>query len=345
MKQIPSPLRDDMAVRFGLDPRRLTFLGGGQDWSDGTLWRHPALQPGGPEVVLKVLDLPGDDPDALVRAEDRLKFVGHLAAHGAGIVQPLPEASGALFSEARDSSKTYLAYCYPFVRGRTMEPSDPSLSTGAFYRAVGAELGRMHGAWESHPSHLRADGTCDASRVLGGWREEMAFFRGWCHEERVGRAWDRLRAALETLPIDRKGYGFIHNDAHLWNLVFDPHVEPARSGGEPRFTVIDFDVANFHWFLTDCATALYSFTAAVRGGLEKPGDLPEGFEQRVTAWFWEGYRRHRDPGAEWVARLDLFLQYRRCLLFMPFQEETAKHPEWRQHWIRRIEEEDRRLFG
>lgn len=345
MKQIPSSLRDKIAGRFGLDPQRLTLLGGGQDWSDGTLWRHPALAAGGPEVVLKILDLPADDPDALARSEDRLAFVGHLAGCGAGIVRPLPEASGALFVEARDSEKTYVGYCYPFVRGRTLEPSDPSLATGAYYRAVGAELGRLHLAWESHPSRLRPDGTSDASRVLAGWRGEMAFFRGWCQEERVGRAWDRLRTALEALPVDRQSYGFIHNDTHVWNLVFDPEAEPARSGGEPRFTVIDFDVANFHWFLTDCAAALYSFTAAARGGLEQPSPLPEGFEERVSTWFWEGYRRHRDPGAEALAQIDLFLQYRRCLLFVPFQEVTAQHPTWREHWIGRIEAEDKRLFG
>jgi hypothetical protein len=46
-----------------------------------------------------------------------------------------------------------------------------------------------------------------------------------------------------------------------------------------------------------------------------------------------------------MGRLELFLHYRRCLLFMPFQEESAKHPAWRANWLAAIEEGDKRLFG
>jgi Ser/Thr protein kinase RdoA (MazF antagonist) len=298
------------------------------------------------DLVLKILDLSGDDTEGLARAEDRLRLVGHLASHGAGIVRPLPASDGGLFVESREADKCYIAYCYRHAAGRTVQGQDMAQARGAFCRAVGAELGRMHRSWESHPSTLRPDGSSDASAVLRGGRDEMSFFRGWCQEERVGRAWDRLREGLAALPVDKRGYGFVHNDAHIGNLIFDPDSAVAKAGGEPEFTVIDFDVANFHWFMNDSTAAIYSFRIGAMGGIELPdARLPAGFEDETAALFWEGYRRFRDPGDDWLARMELFMQYRRCLLFMPFQEETRKHPAWREHWIRTIEDADRRLFG
>lgn len=341
MKNIPPTIRDELAGRFAMAGPELDMIGGGQDWSDGTVWLHAGLG-----LVLKVLDFPIVDIAATCRAEDRLALVAHLAGHGARIVRPLPSEAGRLFEETADAEKRYLAYCYRHVPGRPVRPSDPVVKNGAFCRALGAELGRLHRAWESHPAALRPDGTCDAGPALGGWREEMAFFRAWCREERVGRAWDRLRQALEGLPVDRRGYGFVHNDAHADNLIHDPASAAAHAGHEPEFTVIDFDVANFHWFMNDCAAALYSFRIASLGGIEPAGrQTPPGYETQYAAWFWEGYRRHREPGQDWLARVDLFLHYRRCLLFMPFQEQTAQHPAWRDNWITRIEEGDRALFG
>jgi Ser/Thr protein kinase RdoA (MazF antagonist) len=252
---------------------------------------------------------------------------------------------GKYFVELNDKQKTYLGYVYPFVPGRHVDKTDLTVQTGACWRAIGSELGRLHASWERHSAAVLSNGMSDVSEVLKGWQDEMAFFREWCQEDRVRVAWDHLEYALGKLSISKANYGFIHNDAHVWNMIFDPDAEPACSGGEPAFTLIDFDVANFHWFMCDCATVLYSFEILAGAGIEKPdGVLPAGFRESCRVLFWEGYRCHKDPGADFQAQLELFFQYRRCLLFMPMQSETATQPQWRKYWIESIEAHDRRLF-
>ncbi len=208
---------------------------------------------------------------------------------------------------------------------------------------MGDVLGGLHTISSDFQETLSTEGLSDRSTVVGGWRQEWSFFRSWCKDQEVGLAWEHVRDALTRLPVDKTGYGFVHNDAHVWNMLFDPAATHATS--EPVLTVIDFDCSGYHWFANDSAVALYSITILVSGGIESPARLPEGFRERAFGAFWDGYRRHRDPGQEWLRLTDLFLQYRRCLMFMPFQDATARDPSWRKRWKERIQMEDTRLFG
>ena len=336
----------ELCGRFGGDPATLAFFGGGQDWSDGVLFMFaPEAKAAPRDMVLKILEFKKDDAQGLAIAEDRLRLVRGFGENGARIVLPEPSRGGAIFETVTEGGSLYMGYAYAKARGRSVEKRDRIAHQGAFYRAMGDVIGRMHAVSEARAETLSPDGTSDAGGSIKGWRNEWEFFRAWCKDEEVGAAWERLRDALAGLPVDKAGYGFVHNDAHVWNLIFDPDSQAVRSGGEPEFTVIDFDCANYQWYMLDSAIALHSTLVFSEGGFESESGPPVGFRDRVFAAFWEGYRRHREPGREWLDRLDLFIQYRRCLAFMPFQEETAKHPEWRSRWKRRILEENARLLG
>jgi amicoumacin kinase len=337
MKNIPEGVRNEMAARFGMDPASLRLLGGGQDWSDGTLFTSGPL-------VLKILDLKASDSGAIQRVEDRVRFIHAFAKSGARVIVPRPSAAGRLYESVPEGDGLFIGYAYPFVAGRPIEAGDRIAHGGGFYRAMGELLGRLHAAAEAMGETLRPDGSSDACVSLKGWREEWGFFRSWCRDDEVAAAWEHLRGALERLPVDKRGYGFVHNDAHAGNLLLDPASPAALAGAEPGLTLIDFDVSNWHWFMCDSATALYSLLILAGRGIESEPGPPPGFRERAFGAFWEGYARRRDPGADWMERLDLFLQYRRCLLFMPFQDETAKHPAWRRRWKDAIQAEDRRLF-
>jgi amicoumacin kinase len=356
MKIIPDTAKNDLCRRFDADLSSLRFLGGGQDWSDGTLFTFEPVHaaPGAPSkagsappmpMVIKILELKESDREACLRAEERVAFMRHLADHGARVIVPEPSREGRIFESVREGSSVYTAYVYAMVRGRPLDGKDGIAHAGAFYRAMGDVVGRLHAISEARSESLSPDGSSTSCAALRGWREEWSGFRSWCRDDEVGAAWEHLRTALERLPVDKPGYGLVHNDAHVWNLLFDPESPAVRAGQEPDFTLIDFDVANFHWFMNDSAVALYSMLIIAGHGIETEQGPPPGFRERAFGEFWEGYGRHRDPGRSWLSRLDLFLQYRRCLLFMPFQEETAKQPAWRKRWKDRIRAEDERLFG
>jgi amicoumacin kinase len=348
MKTIPEIAKNELCRRFGADPSALAFLGGGQDWSDGTLFvfDSAAAGPGAlRRMVLKILDAEASDRDAVSRAGERVEFMRHLADQGARVILPEPSREGLLFESVREGPRVYMAYAYAMVRGRPVDEKDGIAHAGAYYRAMGGVLGRLHAISEARSETLSPDGTSSACTALRGWREEWSGFRSWCRDDEVGAAWEHLRTALERLPVDKTGYGLVHNDAHAWNLLLDPESPDFGAGREPELTLIDFDVANYHWFMNDSAVALYSLLMMAGHGIESEPGPPPGFREKAFAEFWRGYERHRDPGPYWRECLDLFLQYRRCLLFMPFQEETAKHPAWRKRWKDRILAEDARLLG
>lgn len=341
MKPLPLDVLAALARRFDADPRRLELLGGGQDYSDGTVFTFAAA---GEPRVLKVLGPFSDGDGALRAAEARVDAVALLSAGGDALVRPLPSRAGERFEVAAAGGQVFLAYAYPFAPGRRAGAGDAAVRSGAYGRALGAAVGRLHAAWEAVPEVLSPEGTSDRTGALGGWREEWGFFRTWCRDDEVGCAWERIRAVLDRLPVDKRGYGFVHNDVHPGNALLEP-AAAARGDAEPALRLIDFDVAGYHWFVNDAAAAVYGLGSLEAGGLETPRGPTDVALASAGDRFWEGYRRHREPGAAWLERLPLFLQYRRCLLFMPFQELTAADPAWRASWKGRIAEADARLFG
>jgi Ser/Thr protein kinase RdoA (MazF antagonist) len=352
MKHIPPALRAELARDFGTSVDRLTKIGGGEDWSDGTVYEF-SPGPGQSPRILKILDFSQDDDLAIGRAHQRLEAVSALGARGCRIVSPLPRPDGSIFSERIDASEArgrrYLAYSYLKVEGRTVQDEACSRS-GAYFTAAGELLGSLHAAWEAEGAEIDPTGQCPRFSAIGSWEGEIDFFIGMCQDEAVRRAWGNLRTALAAKPKVKGEYGFVHNDAHVWNILFDPaSVPPGPDGsplaGEPELHIIDFDVANFHWFLCDCATTLYSFLQMLGRRPDLGDDLPEGFREFSFSRFWEGYRRRRPVPATWLEELDIFLHYRSCLLFTVFQGQTARDPSWRDSWAARIAASDKRLFG
>lgn len=350
MKYLPDDIKADLARQFGTTFESLAFLGGGEDWSDGTVFEYPCAQSPTGLRVLKILSQADSEEDDWHRATERLEAVRWLGEQGCRIVTPQRLDDGSVFRQVRQDSWRFLAYSYDKAPGRHIQ-DEPCSRSGGFYVACGDLLGQLHAAWASRQETSGPDGSSPAYPHLGFWQQEMAMFREWCQEDTVREAWDHLRTALGKLPTTPDRYGFVHNDAHVWNMLFDPQaVPPGPDGtplaGEPVLTLLDFDVAGQHWFLSDCANCLYSFVLMVaQPGVEKlPKDLP-GFKDWSFAKFWEGYRRWRPVTAEWLQDLELFLQYRRCLMFMPFQNETAKNPGWRKSWMATISRADRELFG
>lgn len=322
MKSVPEKVKMELCNRFSADPSSLAFLGGGQDWSDGTLFsyvrgdasscdapvaeRHEALASTAPgrdprkpvSMVLKILEFRDTDGEALARAEEKLELFSGFGERGARIIRPEPSKGGSIFETVRDDGRVYMAYTYRKAPGRPVSEKDRCVRTGAFYTAMGGVLGRLHAISQARLERFDSDGCSDACTSVKGWRDEWAFFRSWCKDEEVGLAWEHVRDALALLPADKEGYGFVHNDAHAWNMIFNPDEEAARSGGEPQLTVIDFDCAGYHWFINDSAVALYSILIMGSGGIETRSGPPEGFRDRAFRAFWEGYRRHRDPGEQ-----------------------------------------------
>ena len=133
MKALPASVLAALAPRFDAAADRLELLGGGQDFSDGTVFTfgEPARK-----HVLKVLG-PFSSGDAAVDvAEARLACVARLADGAtAALVRPVASRAGAIFERAEADGQVYLAYAYPFAPGRAAAATDAAVRSGAYRRA------------------------------------------------------------------------------------------------------------------------------------------------------------------------------------------------------------------
>lgn len=308
---IPDTMMQTLSQQHGTTASALSYLGGGQGGSDGIVYQYDA---DGKTWTLKFMILPTQDAGALDRVTARLKFVHYLGEHGVPLAYPLLTPGGDLLAQAVEEDRRYIAYRCAKAGGK---PAAPETWSDGLFREWGRILGRAHRATQQYPIWQPALGM--------GWEDEWNGFYKWCKDDAVRDAWQALKAELDALPVERTGFGFIHNDPHCFNLLVD---------GE-KLTLLDFDVALPHWFMTDIAAALYSALCGDAGGFERPQKTP-GFGAHWLETFLNGYEQENHLDPFWLDRLETFLHYRRILLFIVFYEGLQKHPDYLNSWRERI---------
>jgi len=182
----------------------------------------------------------------------------------------------------------------------------------------------MHRLARQHPSWKASIDPVSGDEFLT-WKEEWRGFYDWCPYEDAKQKWVEIQQSLDALPVTREVFGFIHNDPHLWNLLVD---------GD-RITLLDFDVANHHWFINDIAIACQSILFAVTGGMDRPVEDREKLI-RFLDLFLEGYEREHHLSWEWLERLDLFIAYRRILLYTVMHGWIPSKPDLHTSWKQMI---------
>lgn len=307
---------DDVLTRgaelFGVNRDSLRHLGG----VDGAVY---ACACRGQASVIKFVPMPADHIPA---AQAKLDFAYYLALHGVSVAQPMLSAGGRVYEVIERPAATYVVSMTRQAPGRhvgTYQDRDRRAWNETLFREWGRMMGRMHAltkgydAWlETQRSDILAAGR-GPRKVLGGWRSEFDSFAAWNKDETVGEKWQMLGQELARLPIAEDCYGLVHNDLHQYNFFLDG----------TTLTVIDFDVAHYHWFITDIAIPLFH---ALWEGTPLPGEGRAQYARRFMAHFMRGYASENHLDDTWLARLSLFLAYRRTLLYIVFSDEWGQNP-------------------
>jgi Ser/Thr protein kinase RdoA (MazF antagonist) len=255
----------------------------------------------------------------LLCLEERLKFMRFLGENKAPIVFPQFSPQGSLYETTLFEPHLWVGYSMEIAPGRNKNEKawDP-----VFFRIWGQTIGMLHRLAQQYPE-WEASVDPDSGEEFLTWHEEWDVFHNWCQDDEVKLKWVEIKSQLEALPITRDSFGFIHNDPHIWNLLVDG----------TRVTLLDFDVANHHWFVNDIAIACQNILIYLTGGMNSPvynhGKLLE-----FLSAFMEGYRRENTLSSEWLQRLDLFIAYRRVLLFIVMNDwirsQSKLHTSWKQ---------------
>ena len=319
MIPVPAPVQESLARLFATTADALTHFGGGREDSDGVIYAYPQ---GDDRWLLKVLAIPLEEQRrSLFCLEERLRFVEYLGRHGAPVIRPQLSPQGALYETFPFAAHLWVGYCMEIAPGQPVpaERWDPRC-----FERWGRTIGQLHRLTREYPS-WRASFDPVTGEELLTWRDEWKDFHEWCQDAEARAAWAEIGRALETLPVTRDAFGFIHNDPHIWNLLYD---------GE-RLTLLDFDVANHHWFVNDIAIACQSILFSQTGGMERPVHDRE----KLLAFlrhFMAGYKQEHHLSAEWLSRLDLFIAYRRILLFTVMQGWISSKPDLSASWKQMI---------
>jgi Ser/Thr protein kinase RdoA (MazF antagonist) len=306
---------DRLAAAFSIAPTSLTHFAGGREDNDGIVYAWPA---DGERKLLKVQAIPlAQMARGLFCLEERLRFARYLGDNGARIVFPLTAPSGRLYESVESGDHVWFAYAMDVAPGATM---DSRAWNERFFREWGRTVGSMHRLARAYPSWRSSIDPATGAEYLT-WAEELQGFVGMCRDDEVAAAWRAMGQVLEGLPRNRDNFGFIHNDPHIWNLLADGDA----------ITVLDFDVANHHWFMADVAIACQSVLFDIAGGMNRAPVRPD----RARDWlalFLDGYARENTLAASDLALLDTFVDYRRLLLFTVMYGWISSDPAQLKAW-------------
>jgi amicoumacin kinase len=315
MIPVPKAVLAALATVYGTTEPDMTHFAGGGPEGDGVIYAYPY---GEGRRLLKIMAIPAAERRrGLLCLDERMRFVRFLGERGARIVYPRRSPQGALYETVEAEGHLWVGYSMDLVPG---EGPPQDLWDEGFFQRWGQTIGQLHRLSQDYPSWRAArDPETGASFLT--WEEEWAGFYDWCPDAEVKAAWVALKPELDALPISRDVFGFIHNDPHIWNL---------RTDGD-RLTVLDFDVANHHWFLTDIGIVLQSVLIFHTGGLHGPVRDPAKLAAFLDA-FAAGYARENRLPAAWWERLDLFIAYRRILLFIVMHDWARSQPDLHASW-------------
>jgi amicoumacin kinase len=322
MIPIPEPALHALALKFAIDPAGLVKFAGGDEGSDGVVYAYPFE---GQQRLLKILVMPPEKPrQGLFRLEERLRLMRFMGDGGAPVVFPITSPQNRLYETSQHDERLWVAYTMEHMPGKTPHGDrwDPE-----FYTSFGRLVGLTHRLATQYPSWEAAIDS-ETGEALLTWQEEWQDFYDWSKDDEVTAKWLSIRERLEKLPRSRHDFGFIHNDAHIWNLLVD----------DGAITLLDFDVANHHWFMADIAIACQAVLFDLTGGMNRPVHDQAKLREFVRL-FMDGYRSQHPLDPAWLEQLDLFIAYRRILLFVVMHGWISSQPEMHAAWKAMILEE------
>ncbi len=287
---------------FGAETEPVYFAAG-HEWSDGIVYQ---FQKSGVEHLLKVLKPESPNQKAIVT--ERMAFVEYLRDSGLKLLSPVRSVENNLVEEIGEDRK-YCVYCWQKCQAEPPKLQDPKLET-EFYYNWGAWLGKAHSLSKAYPSWLESGTRDESGRAAISQEAEWKFFLNWNQNPRMQEAWREIQGRLGQLARHRDNHGFIHNDPHPGNMLLE----------DGALVLIDWDVANYHWFMMDIAIAVYSEYSRVNYHSSyrfRNNEMPQLF----LSPFLLGYcSQNKLATSDWM-QLELFLQYRRYMMCTVFEEQ------------------------
>ena len=219
--------------------------------------------------------------------------------------RPLRSVGGALCERVTAAPTPILASLTEAAPG--MPPERTTTQTLPRRRMLGRIVGRMHALSLRHPQWRRgADPAATATQ--GRDHRSMAdFLRGATADDpQMQQRIAQTDSELESLPIRRDTYGYMHGDLSLGNTVEHAGI----------YTVIDFE-GGYRWDAADLATTAHQIRGAARRDATGEDPLPILEPSAESQWhaFVSGYRQENELPEEWLDWVPLLVRQRDEFMF------------------------------
>jgi Ser/Thr protein kinase RdoA (MazF antagonist) len=296
---------------------QLQFLGGGRVDSDGIAY---TFVDNGKQKVLKILAFEKDRQRDLEAFEQRVQFAHFLGEHDVPIAYPQTNDACGLYCSYLEDKYIFLAYVMEFCEGKSPETS--MLVTG-LAQDWGRLIGRIHKSTKQYA--IWKNLTCNNFEF--GYQDEIDFFENWCKEDKVKAAWRQMRTTMDGLPKNRGSYGLIHNDNHQKNIIVK----------DKDITLIDIDCMTGQFFLQDITVPAQGIMFDLCGGMHRPLDSIEPLKKYFDS-FINGYEQENHLDEMWLKQINIFIDYRRLLLFTVMQDYLNTNVSLKESFIAMINE-------
>lgn len=248
-----------------------------------------------------VLRLTHESHRSLAEVESELCWMIDLKERGLPVAGAFRSVRNTLTEPIGSAHGRFVAVCFKCLPGVEANPAQPEFWSTRMREQLGSIMAQMHQA-------AAAAGWKPETLSRGTWRDESVArnFHSYvpASEKSVHRAFDRVRAELDSLPRSRESFGLIHADLNHANFLITP-------GG---LNIFDFDDSCYSWFAYDLIVPIFHQPTADQTAMDA--------KARATLdLLLQGYERVRPFDRAWLEWLPLFLKWRDLLTYGFFYEQ------------------------
>jgi len=248
--------------------------------------------------------------------EAELEMIHKLKEEGIPVANSVTLPGAAPVEKVELEGNTYFLCVFEKAPGKTWIEEPQNENT---FLEAGRVLGKIHTKNEKLTEKLERP----------SWRENH-YLRNACKFIPAEKSWviEKMENHLEKmdkLPKTKNNFGLVHGDYNFANMLYDDN----------RVTIIDFDEAEYNWFIYDLAVYLFYY---LLGGDPANMDL----EPNKLVWkkLGEGYSGEKNLDPEMVEMLPDFLRLREFILFSSIYGKLPQGSwgKWQKDFIRTTEE-------
>lgn len=310
MIKVPEHVLLNLCEKLSIPKGTLSFLGGDREDSDGIVYTYLDQ---GKKMVLKILAIPVNEKKSFENLKLRVQYANYLGEHGIRIACPIFNVNSNLYETCISDNYIFTAYIMNFMEGKS--PTNEEL-TDELTNEWGKLTGKSHRVTKEFTKTL-----LDFESYEG----ELNYFKTRCKEPLVKEAWSDMSQELSVLPTSTDDYGFIHNDNHQFNILVSKN----------EITLIDFDCSGQQFFIQDITTPAQEIMFDLTGGMISP-ITDETRLKRFFDNFLSGYEQENHLPNIWSDKFNLFINYRRLLLYSVLEDWLNTKPDLKESMIRMI---------